>query len=313
MEFVTKNLAAIKISDELITLLDWTNIEKVSGFTLIIENAGGGSGDAISDVQIDISNDGGITSSVDQYSTLFAAAIASNGLKKEVFTTSAKYIRVRAICAEGDDTTANAWLMADYAVGRICTLADVKDRLGITTVEDDAVISQITSSMEDVFNNATNRKLILNSVDDILNWTGGGHRIVIPRYPVVSITSIKEASDYDFDNADALVANTDYRLMKDSGIIYRMNNRWLDAEDGIEIKYRGGYVSAGQVPAAGEKAMPADLREAAIMQTSFIYKRRNDIGVTSNSAMGSSITTFSAMDLLPMVKDILKKYERLIL
>ncbi|HAL45687.1 MAG: hypothetical protein A2Y12_06150 [Planctomycetes bacterium GWF2_42_9] len=313
MELVNKTSTALAITDELTTLLDWTNIEQVSGFTIIVENAGGGTGSNITDVQIDTSNDGGINESLDAFSSLYAAAIASGASKKEGFTSSAKFVRVRAICSTGD-TTASCWLLADSTLGRICTLADIKDRLGISTTEDDTLISRIITGLESLFNNHTNRKLLLNAADETFNTAGNGPRIILPRYPIVSITSIKEAIDYDFANADALTANEDYRLIADKGTLYRLSHQyWPAAEDSIEIKYRGGYVSAGQTPATGETAMPADLREAAIEQASFIYKRRNDIGITSNSSMGSSITTFSAMDLLPMVKEILKPYNRLIL
>lgn len=313
MELVTKNSAAVAITDELTTLLDWTNIEAVSGFTVIVENAGGGSADAIADIQIDTSNDGGVTAAADQHAGVPAVPIASGVAAKGTFTSTAKFVRVRAICAADEDTTANAWLLADSTLGRICTLADVKDRLGLSTTEDDTLISRIITGLESIFNNFTSRKLVLNAIDETIYRAGNGPRLSLERYPIVNITSIKEAVDYDFDNADALVANTDYRHISNTGMIYRLcRQSWPGVEDCIEIKYRGGYVSAGQVPAAGELAMPADIREAAIEQASFMYKRRNDPGVTTNSFDGSSITT-SAMDLLPIVKETLKIYKRLIL
>lgn len=312
MELVKQSSAA-EITDELSTALDWTNIESLSGFSLIVENAGGGSGNNITDVQIDTSNDGGVTEALDQFPALFAAAIASGAAIKGAFTTAAKFVRIRAICAADEDTTANAWLIADSTLGRICTLADVKDRLGITTTEDDQLISRIITGLESLFDNFTNRKLLLNSAIETIYRTGGGPRISLPRYPIVSITSIKESYDYDFENETALVANTDYRQLGDKGVLYRMaRQHWSAVEDSIEIKYRGGYVSAGQTPAAGETPMPADLREAAIEQASYIYKRRNDPGITSNSFQGGSITV-AAMDLLPMVRDTLKFYIRQIL
>lgn len=313
MELVAKS-SAIAATDELITLIDWTNIESLSGFTVIVENAGGGSGDDLTDVQIDTSDDGGTTPALDQHAGVPAVPIASGNSKKGTFTSTAKFVRIRAKCDEGDDTTAAAILLADSTIGRICTLADVKDRLGLSETEYDVLINRIISGLETIFNNETMRQLLLNAVDETIYWTGsGGKRIILPRYPICSITSIKESIDYDFDNTDALEEDTDYRVLYDKGIIYRINGKWLTQEDGIEIKYRGGFVSAGQLPGTDETAISNDLREAAIEQASFIYKRRMDIGLTSVSADGGSISSFSAMDLLPLVKQTLENNKRLII
>jgi hypothetical protein len=130
-ELVAKNATAIAVDENLTTLIDWTNIESLSGFTIMIENAGGGSGNDITDVQIDTSDDGGTTSELDQHADTPAVPIASGAIAKETFAETAKFVRVRALCTEGEDTTANAWLIADSSSGRICMLADIKDRLGI--------------------------------------------------------------------------------------------------------------------------------------------------------------------------------------
>jgi len=154
------------------------------------------------------------------------------------------------------------------------------------------------------------------TVADLTEYTmASGPFLKTRAYPIASVNSIKESYTYDFTNATALTANTDYRLVDSGvkGLIYRYYGIWPLLPDSVELKYRGGYVSAGQTPAAGETAMPDDLREAAIMQASFIFKRRNDIGLTSVSAEGGSINSFSPMDLLPMVKDTLNNYKRLIL
>ena len=316
MELVAKSSAAVAVTDELVTLIDWINIESLSGFTVFVENAAGGSGDDIADVQIDTSDDGGITVVLDQ-GGIYGPPVpitAGTAKKGSGFITTAKFIRIRAVCDSDKDTTSVAFLMADSSVGRICTLADVKDRLGLSGTDNDVLINRIISGLEATFDNETMRQLLLNAVDETLNWTGsGGKRIILPRYPIVSITSIKESVDYDFDNTDALVEDTDYRVKYDDGIIYRINGKWLTQEDGIEIQYRGGFVSAGQTAGEDETPMPNDLREAAIQQASFILKRRNDIGLTAVSSQGGSINSFSAMDLLPLVRQTLDNNKRLIL
>ena len=297
-ELVAKTSAAVAVDDELTTLIDWVNIEQVSGFTVVIENAGGGSANDITDVQIDTSDDGGITSQTDQHAGVPAVPVASGAAKVGTFTETAKFVRVRAVCGSEEDTTATAVLLADSSTGRICTLADVKDRLGKTDTEFDSVINRVIQGVESLFDSFTNRNLIVNAADVTEYYTSEDNRIAVKRYPIVSVTSIVESYDYDFDTPDALTANTDYRLVRQgaNGIIYRINTNFPSIEDSVKIIYRGGYCSAGQTPGTGETAMPADLREAAIEQASFIFKRKDDIGLAGVGFEGGSISKFNPMD-----------------
>lgn len=311
-ELVAKTSEAIAVDDSLMVLLDWVNIEQVSGFTIIVENAGGGSANDLTDVQIDTSDDGGITVNEDQHAGVPAVPIAAGVAKTGTFTETAKFLRVRATCAAESDTTAEAVLLADSVVGRICTLADVKDRLGLTDTDHDSTINRIISGLEEIFNSHTKRSLIVSAADVTEYFTGLGSYLQLNRYPIVSITSVKEAYGYDFDSASALSENTAYRKVAKgkNGILYRVFSTWLSVEDTIQVIYRGGYCAAGQTPGEGEFAMPADMREAAIEQTTFLFKRRDDIGLSGVGFEGGSISKFSAIDLLPMVKKVLDKYRR---
>jgi hypothetical protein len=311
-ELVAKTASAIAVDENLTTLVDWVSIETLAGFTIIVDNAGGGSANDITDVQIDTSDDGGDTPSLDQHDGVPAMPIASGKAAVGTFTETAKFVRVRAKCAATEDTTATALLAADSCVGRICTLADVKDRLGETKTDYDITINRIILGLEAIFGNETGRDLIVNAADVTEHYTGCGPLLQVKRYPVVAVTSIKEAYDYDFASVTALIADTDYRIIGSgkSGIVHRMYAHWAQVRDTIQIIYRGGYCSAGQSPGSGEFALPDDLREAAIQQASFIFKRRDDIGLSGVGFEGGSINKFSAMTLLPMVHDVLQKYRR---
>jgi len=313
-ELVARSDAAVAVDENLTTLIDWVNIELVSGFTIIIDNVGGGSADDITDVQIDTSDDGGVTPSLDQHAGVPAVPIAAGYSRTDTFTETAKFLRVRALCAAGEDTTAGAMLLADTSTGLICTLADVRDRLGKATAdtEDDSTLNRIILGIGSMFDSYTKRSLILNAADVTEYYTGCGSQLQINRYPVVSITSIKEAVDYDFDSATALTANSGYRLINSgkNGVVSRMYTNWFDTPDSIQVIYKGGYCSAGQTPGSGEYAMPADLREAAIEQATFLFKRKDDIGLAGVSFEGGSMSKFSAIDLLPNVKKTLDRYRR---
>lgn len=311
-ELLAKTSAAVAVDEDLTVLLDWLNIESVSGFTIVVGNSGGGSADDITDVQIDTSVDGGVTVLTDQHGGVPAVPITSAKAAIGTFTETAAFVRVRAKCAAGQDTTATAILSADSAAGRICTLSDVKDRLNESGTGNDTMISRIISGLDSVFEAYTHRSLLLNAVDVTDYFTGCGPYLQLKRYPVVSVTSVKVAYDYVFASTDALTENSDYRLAGGGkkGILFRIQSAWPGNQDIIQVVYRGGYCSAGQTPGDGEYALPADLREAAIEQAGFIFKRRDDIGLAAVSFEGGALNKFSPMDLLPMVKKILDNYGR---
>jgi len=311
-ELVTKTSAVVAVDENLTTLIDWVNIEAVADFTIIVENAGGGSADVIRDVQIDTSDDGGITSELDQHPGTPSIPILAGMAKTDTFTETAKFLRLRASCAAGEDTTAEVILLADTVVARICTLADVKERLGLSDTDHDIAINRIVLGLEEVFNSYTKRELIVNAANVTEYYTGCSPELQLLRFPVVSIASVKESAVYDFDSATALVENAGYRIVRQgkNGILHHIFSNWLGTVDGIQVIYRGGYCTAGQSPGTGEFAMPADLREAAIEQASFLFKRRDDLGLSGVSSQGGSISKFSAIDLLLMVKKILDKYRR---
>jgi hypothetical protein len=196
------------------------------------------------------------------------------------------------------------------SAGRICTLADVKDRLGESGAEHDTLLDRLIASLESLFDSYTGRHLMLPSADVTEYYSGRGPFLQLRRYPLVAITSIKVALDYDFTAADALVANTDYRIVNNglNGILVRIYSVWDTLQDSIQVIYRGGYCAAGVTPGEGQTALPDDLREAAIEQATFFFKRRDDLGLSSVSFQGGAISKFGAVDLLPIVKRVLDNY-----
>jgi len=312
-QLVKKTDAAVAVTDELVTLIDWINIENFSDFFLIIDNVGGGSGNDISDIQIDTSPDAGITESLDQHADVPAVPIATGKSATETFTETAAYVRVRGLCADGEDTTASAFLLAGSASALICTLDDVKVRLGITDAESDQLINTIIAGVGGIFDSYTHRTLIAPAADVTEQVTGYSYMLRVKRYPIISITSIKEAWDYEFDDAELLTNPEDYVIAGggEKGVLMRRVGMWPLLPESIQIIYRGGYCAAGETPGTGEHQLPDEIREAAIMQASFTYKRKDDIGLSAVSFGGTGIQKFSAIDLLPQVKEVLKTYRRL--
>lgn len=310
---VAAQTTATAVTEDLTDLIDWVNVETFSGFTIIVENTGGGSADDITDVTIDESDDGGATSDLDQHANTPAVPITSGNSTQKTFTSTAKYLRVRAKCGAGNDTTSKAWLLADTVLGRLCLLQDVRERVGTetATTTNDTAINDIIRGVSAIFDEYCLRTFILNSTDATEYFDGGDNVIIVHRFPIVSVTSLTESPEgtYDWDNETALTENTHFRVIKTAGMIKRIVGAvFMPGVETIRLVYKGGYTAAGVTPGTGETALPNDIREAAIEQSQFTLKRRDDIGLTATSGQGLSITKFSPMDLLPMVRKILNKY-----
>lgn len=193
----------------------------------------------------------------------------------------------------------------------LCTLLDIKTRLGLGDDHDDTINSIITG-IAAVFASHCQRPLLVTAEDVTEQVTGYGHMLRIKRFPIVSITSIKESWTYEFDDADALTVNTEYLVLNGglNGVLQRRYGAWPCIEESVQVIYRGGYCAAGVTPTGDEVALPDNLREAAVLQCCFIFQRRDDIGLAATSFDGGSIQKFSAVKLLPLVEQILTAYRR---
>ena len=174
------------------------------------------------------------------------------------------------------------------------------------------MVAAIIAGLTGRFDAFCGRTLLQTAADVTEYYTGGSPYMQLNRYPLISITSVKEVWDRDFDNADALTADDDYWPMSlgKNGIIHRNLSRWPIRPDSIQVIYRGGYAAAGEEPGSSEIALPAEIREAAIQQATLIYKRRDDIGLSAMGFEGGSMNKFQAMKLLPDVEEVLKQYRR---
>jgi len=309
---IAEQTTATAVTATAVTLIDWVNVENSSSHRIIIENTGGGSGNDIDDVMIDESDDGGDTADLDQHAATPAVPIASGASAHKAFTSTAKYLRIRADCAAGEDTTAKAWLLADTLTGRLCTLTDVKNRIGSESGDtaNDSVLNDLLRGVSASFDNYCNRIFLLNSLAATEYYNGGGNVIVVKRYPIVSITSVTESADYDWDNETALTANDGYHAIVDKGILRRLAADFYSGVDTVRVVYTGGYVAPGDTVGSGETALPDELREAAIRQCVYEFQRKDQLGVTSVSAMGTSYTRPDSIEFLPSVKKVLNRYKR---
>jgi hypothetical protein len=97
--------------DENLTDIFQTYIQNLPNFTVWIDNTGGGSGDALLNVDIDVSHDGIHWVNIDAYRNAAVELLAdtllagASGIAFQATGHSWGYLRVRAQCAPGEDTT----------------------------------------------------------------------------------------------------------------------------------------------------------------------------------------------------------------
>ena len=173
----------------------------------------------------------------------------------------------------------------------LCTLDDLKQRLGIETKsEHDALLTRLIAGFTRRADSYTHRGLIVTAAAVTEYYAGGTAYLQLRRYPIVAITSIKECLGYNFTEAEPLTAGEEYRIVQpgegDRGVLERLWCPWRGGLGDVQVVYRGGFCAAGATPAAGEFALPDDLREAAIQQCSLLFKRRDDIGLSGVSFDG---------------------------
>ncbi|HOQ06044.1 MAG TPA: hypothetical protein PKY88_12620 [Anaerohalosphaeraceae bacterium] len=200
----------------------------------------------------------------------------------------------------------------------LCTLEQIRQRLGVTSLsaEESAVLTGLIGSVTAMAEQYCHRGLVLPEEPVTEVYTGGTPYLRLRAFPIAGLQSIRIAADWDFDSAEPLVSS-EYRLLQSgrSGIVYRVDLPWpAEPPDSIQVVYRGGYVPAGSEPASSaEVPMPADLQESAVEQVSFLFKRKDDIGLSGVSFQGGSFSKFENIDLLPQVKRIWDAYKRIVL
>jgi len=168
---------------------------------------------------------------------------------------------------------------------------------------------------------------------------------------VVSIGEVKEALYSAFDTATEMVENDDYQIDRDNGMLHRIGT-WLAGINTVRVIYTGGYTVApefalgsdyttGEVvqyagyifvaseditdaearpydddapwtQQVGEVPLPADLEQAAIQQSAFVYRRRNDLGISASGTAGGDVTHYAKDELLSGVREIITAHTRFV-
>ena len=195
------------------------------------------------------------------------------------------------------------------AASSLITAAQLKTYLGpeySVGTDNDSLFELLIDSVSEMFNSRVGGTLAKTTYTAQYFDGNGKESLVLPNFPVISITSIHEGGVLLTEGEDG-----DYVVDHASGIIHRVGGTWLRGRHTIKITYVAGYVVQGTAPAAGETALPADLKLACMIQVAREWKKSqgSEWGETSRSFPDGS-TSHVERGLLKEVEETLQKYRR---
>lgn len=140
-------------------------------------------------------------------------------------------------------------------------------------------------------------------------YDAGDRKYYLPAYPVVEDEASEPLSVYVDDTLK--VKGTDYFLWAEKGLIEFTTIPTYVEPRQIKIIWTGGYsIITDDGDDYGALNVPLPLRQAAVFQTAYVFRRRNDLGMSSITLPDGSMSTMYSGDLLPQVKKIIAAYRR---
>jgi uncharacterized phiE125 gp8 family phage protein len=192
------------------------------------------------------------------------------------------------------------------AANDIITVVEAKAYLNEAGSSFDTILQTLITAISTMFDRyARSGNSLVKATDTTLKLHGTGRpTLLLPRWPVVSIASIKE-NDTTLVEGD----DEDYVIDSNIGAVDRMNGgTWSKGTQNIILtSFVAGYVASG----TGQN-MPEDLRLACMKQVAYELQqyKRKDWGETSRSLPDGSYQRV-ASGLLPEVKQTLDHYRRI--
>ena len=194
------------------------------------------------------------------------------------------------------------------AANSLITLAQFKAYAGITTTDTtrDAVIEAVIDGVSAMFCRILGRELAKTTYTDAYLDGSGEQDLLLPHYPVVSISALTEGGVALTEGATG-----DYLLYADEGRLHKPGGSWVEYPKNVKLTYTAGWVVQGATPGTGETALPADLKLACCLQVAAEWKRssRSEWGLTNISVPDGGIALLSQDALLPQVRAILRRYQ----
>ena len=93
------------------------------------------------------------------------------------------------------------------------------------------------------------------------------------------------------------------------GQVWKANEDIAVADD---LPEAGDTAEEGWLCLPDEVPLPDDIAEAALLQAGFVWQRRDHLGQSGSSAQGGSVSAYGQDTLLPIVRETMQRYARVI-
>ena len=192
--------------------------------------------------------------------------------------------------------------MTDIGI-RLVSLTDLKTFIEKTDTVHDSLLKMIIENVSASIETYLNRNLL--KAARTVYRDAGRRYYYLPAYPIDESATLTVTYDGTLQTKD-----TGYFVRADDGLIEFQKSVvpiYTDPKE-IVIVWTGGYAASADNECLD---VPYDMKEAALRQSAYNFRRRKDIGISSISMPDGSISK-NPIDafLLPEVKDLLRNYRR---
>lgn len=172
----------------------------------------------------------------------------------------------------------------------LTTLEHLKTWLGITSTQDDALLTELIARCSALIERYLNRTVLDHSVHE----RRAGHdknSLLFQEYPVTTVDRVVVDGH--------VLASSDYYATATT--LHRLGSGVFPAGQGnIELDYNAGYAE-----------VPADIEQACLEIAALRYKERERIGQQSKSLAGETVS-FYLQALSPTAKAALNQYRSVV-
>ena len=153
------------------------------------------------------------------------------------------------------------------------TLNDMKAHLRLFHNDEDTIIGSYITAARSYCEEVLSRAMITQTILYTMDRWPSRNRILLPRAPLISVTSVQYVDD---DNNTETFANTNYVVDTDNEpgmIVLRSGETWPDEtlfpENAVRITFQAGYGAAADVPAT--------FKQAIMFLVAHYYKNREEV------------------------------------
>lgn len=186
----------------------------------------------------------------------------------------------------------------------LVSLTDAKTFLKISGSTEDTIVGDIVNAASDYANRFCGRKFLSKEYTEYYDGDGTAE-LIVRRRPIVSVTSLHDDVNRDFDSTSAIDVSADVLLDKDGGILRLRNNEGAfdKGRGNVKIVYTAGYALA---------SVPYGVQQAVKIMAAWLYKHTYQFqrhGIQSQStATGRNQTNLPA-EAPPIVRTLLKPHK----